>query len=81
MYQILRLWCQSSQSEVVPSWGQSLILGAPAACLQVAEAVAGDSRSWSHPVNFEGVGANVGEVHASGGVQSWRERYRRWREI
>lgn len=75
MYQILCLWCQSSQSEVVPGWGQPLILCTPAARLLIADAVSSDGRSCSQPVNSEGVGANVGEVHASWGVQSWRERY------
>lgn len=77
--QILCLWCQSSQSEVVPGWGQPLVLGPPAARLLKADAVAGDSSGRSQPVNGEGVGANVREVQASRRVQGCRERY--WRGI
>ena len=74
MNQILCLGCQSGQSEVVPAWGQPLILGPSAARFLVADAVAGDDRSRSQPVNGEGVGADVREVQASRGVQSWREK-------
>lgn len=75
IYQILCLWCQSSQSEVGPGWGQPLVFRMPTARLLKADAVAGDGSGWSQPVNGEGVGANVREVQASGGVQSCRERY------
>lgn len=72
IYQVLRLWRQSSQGEVVPGRGQPLVLGPPAARHLMADAVAGDDSSWSEPVDGEGVCPDVGEVQASGGVQSWR---------
>lgn len=75
IYQILCLWRQSSQSEVVPGWGQPLIICPPTARLLIANAVSSDGRSWSQPVNSEGVSANVGEVQASGRVQSWMIMY------
>lgn len=76
IYQILGLWCQSGQSVVVPGWGQPLVLGPPAARLLIADAVASDSSGWSQPVDGEGVGADVREVQASGGVQSCRGRFK-----
>lgn len=75
MYEILCLWRQSSQSEVVPGRGQPLILPPPTTRLLIANAVSSDDRSWSQPVNSEGVGANVREVQASGRVQSWMIMY------
>lgn len=81
MNQILCLWCQSGQSEEVPTWGQPLIFGPPSTRLLIANAIASDDRSWSQPVDSQGVGANVGEVQASRRIQSWKERYCRLREI
>lgn len=77
VHHVLGLWCQPSQSVVVPGRRQPLVLGAPTTRLLVAEAVTGDGGGRSDPVNGEGVGANVGEVQAGGSVQSCRDR--RWR--
>lgn len=74
--EILCLWRQSSQSEVVSGRGQPLLHCPPTACLLIANAVSSDDRSWSQPVNSEGVGANVREVQASGRVQSWMIMYK-----
>lgn len=74
---VLCLRCQVSQGEVVSGRGQPLVLGPPATRLLVVEAVARNGGGGSQPVNGEGVGLNVREVQASGGIQSYRVRY--WR--
>lgn len=70
MDQILCLWHQSGQSEVVPSWGQPLILCTPTACLLIVDPVSSNGGSWRCPASREGVRVNFREGQAGGGVQS-----------
>lgn len=51
--QVLRLRRQSSQSEVVPRWGQPLVLCTPTASLLVADEVSTNAGGGGHPARRE----------------------------
>lgn len=60
--QVLCVWSQSCKGEVVPGWGQPLVLGPPAAGHLVADTVAGDFALGSQPVDGKGVGEDLRET-------------------
>lgn len=60
--QVLCVWSQSCQGEVVPGWGQPLVLGPPAADHLVADTVTGDFALGSQPVDGKGVGEDLRET-------------------
>lgn len=62
--QVLRVCNESRQSEVVPGWGQTLVLGPAAADHLVTHTVAGDFALGGEPVDGEGVGEDLRETQA-----------------
>ena len=62
--QVLGVWGESCEGEVVPGGRQPLVLGPPAAHHLVTDAVTGDLARGSEPVDGEGVGEDLGETQA-----------------
>lgn len=65
VHQVLRVWSESCQGEVVPGGGQPLVLGSPAADHLITDTVTGDSALGSEPVDGKGVGEDLRETQAN----------------
>lgn len=59
--QVLGVWSESRQGEVVPGGGQPLVLGPSAADHLVADTVTSDLALGCEPVDGEGVGVDLRE--------------------
>lgn len=60
--QVLSVWSESGQSEVVPGGGQTLILGSPTTGHLVTDAVTSDFALGSEPVDGKRVGQDLREA-------------------
>lgn len=70
VHQVLGVCGETCQGEVVPWWGQPLVLGPSAAGHLVADAITGDFALGSEPVDGEGVGKDLRETQADWWIQS-----------
>ena len=62
--QVLGVWSEACQGEVVPGGGQPLVLHPPAADHVVADTVTGDFALGSEPAEGEGIGEDLRETQA-----------------